>query len=96
MSVERKLAPPAPTIEQTTAAPELALLAVLEATLDVAVVALAAAWPELHCLDLEPDCPASRTAFEIVERAHHLAAAINRYRLALASAERRRYDDLPF
>jgi hypothetical protein len=84
-----------PTVEQLTASPELATLAVLDAALGVAIVALVAAWPELN--DLEANCPHDepRTALDVVQRAGDLAGAINRYRLALATADRRKYD-LPF
>ena len=84
-----------PTVEQLAASPEMGLLAVLEHVLDVAIVSLAAACPELHCLDLVPDCDQSRAAFDILLRARDLGSAINRYRLALASAERRQAE-LPF
>jgi hypothetical protein len=62
--------------------------------LDVAGVALAAAWPELHDIDLcNHDEP--RAAFDVLRRADDLVAAVNRYRLALAVADHRTHD-LPF
>lgn len=82
------------TYEQLLVAPELASLAVLEAVLDVASVALAAAWPELHDVDLcDHDEP--RAALDVLRRAADLVAAINRYRLALVVADDRKHD-LPF
>ena len=82
------------TAEQLAAAPELAVLAVLEVALRTAILALVAAWPELNDLDDDPlDEP--RAALELVERARDLGAAVNRYRLALATAHGRQ-DDLPF
>lgn len=82
------------TAEQLAAAPELAVLAVLEVALRAAILALVAAWPELNDLDDDPlDEP--RAALELVERARDLGAAVNRYRLALATAHGRQ-DDLPF
>ena len=82
-------------MEQLAAAPELAILAVLEAALDVTILALAAAWPELQELDLDSSYDEARAAFDVIERARTLAAAVNRYRLALATADRRDHD-LPF
>jgi len=84
-----------PTYEQLLAAPELASLAVLEAVLEITGVALAAAWPELHDLDLACEHDEPRAALEVLQRASDLIAAINRYRLALVRARDRQYD-LPF
>ncbi len=83
------------TPQRLAAAPELAVLAVLDTALGAAIVALAVAWPELH--DLDDTCPDDepRAALGIVEHARGLAAAIQRYRLALASSNRRE-PDLPF
>jgi hypothetical protein len=87
-------APVRVTWEQLLAAPELASLAVLEAALDVAGVALAAAWPELQDIDLcDHDEP--RAALEVLRRAADLVAAVNHYRRALAVADDRN-NDLPF
>jgi hypothetical protein len=77
--------------EKLMASPELAPLAVLDATLDVVVLALAAAWPELHSGDLAHDEP--RAALEVIEMARALAAALRRYRRVIA---RHREVDLPF
>lgn len=82
------------THEQLLAAPELASLAVLEVVLDVAGVALVAAWPELNDIDLcDHDEP--RAALDVLRRGADLVAAVNRYRLALAIAGDRKHD-LPF
>lgn len=76
------------------AAPELAVVAVLEAALDATVFALAAAWPELQLgHDLRYDEP--RAALDVIEHARALAAALRGYRRALA-AKRQRELDLPF
>lgn len=83
------------TYEQLVAAPELGSLAVLEAALDVACVALAAAWPELHDIDIACEHDEPRAALEILHRAGHLVAAVNRYRLVLAFADAKKHD-LPF
>lgn len=83
------------TCEQLLAAPELASLAVLEAALDVASVALAAAWPELHDIDIACEHDEPRAAFDILLRASNLAAAVNRYRLVLALTHTKQ-NDLPF
>jgi hypothetical protein len=82
------------TYEQLVAAPELASLAVLEVSLNVTGVALAAAWPELHDINLcDHDEP--RAALDILRLAADLVAAVNRYRLALAVAHDRQHA-LPF
>jgi hypothetical protein len=91
---ERRLL--SPTYEQLLAAPELASLALLESALDVASLALAAAWPELHDADVhERDDDEPLAALEILERAATLVAAIHRYRRVLVAAGTAR-DDLPF
>jgi len=79
--------------EKLMAAPELAALAVLDAALDVAVLALAAAWPELHTGDTDHDQP--RAALDAINHARALSAALRRYRRALARADRCEAD-LPF
>jgi hypothetical protein len=76
------------------AAPELGALAVLDTALRVAVLALAAAWPELHTDQLPCDEP--RAALEVIEHARDLGLAVRRYRRALAAAAARRHDELPF
>jgi hypothetical protein len=85
-----------PSVVDLYAAPELAVLAVLEAGVDVALVALVAAHPE----DLDDEDPAPherRAARQLIEAARDLASAVNRYRLALACARDRERDGLlPF
>lgn len=82
------------TYEQLLVAPELASLALLETALDVAGVALAASWPELHDIYMcDHDEP--RAALDILRLAGDLVAAINRYRLVLAVAHDRQHA-LPF
>ncbi len=82
------------TAQQLATAPELAVLAVLEVALRAAILALVAAWPELNDLD-DDSLDEPRAALHLVERARDLGAAVNRYRLALATADGRQ-DDLPF
>jgi hypothetical protein len=67
--------------EHLAAAPELGTLAVLRSAIDVAVLALAAAWPDLHTDELR--YPQSRAALDVIERARDLALALRRYRRAL-------------
>lgn len=84
-----------PSVVDLYSAPELAVLAVLEAAIDVALIALIAAHPD----DVDDDSvsPESRAAHALVEDARDVAAAVNRYRLALACARERERDDLlPF
>jgi hypothetical protein len=75
-----------PRVDDIYAAPELAVLAVLEAAVDVALVAVAAAYPD----DDEDDMPPVRRAADLlVDAGRELHAAINRYRLALVVARQR-------
>jgi hypothetical protein len=83
-----------PSVLDLYAAPELAVLAVLEAGVDVALVALIAAHPDD---DDDPVPPERRAARQLIEAARDLASAVNRYRLALARARDRERDELlPF
>lgn len=84
-----------PTVDETAAAPELAILGAIEAAVDLAIVALVAAQPELQ---LTADQHATVTtaaavaADRIIAAAQGLAAAIADYRLTLCAPA----DDLPF
>jgi hypothetical protein len=82
--------------EDLLSAPELASLALLEAALGVAILAVAAACPDLNDPDVEflVDEPA-QAAFDVVERARVLGASLNRYRLAVVAAQQREVD-MPF
>lgn len=83
------------TIEQLWAAPELACLAVLDAAIDMAILAIAAVHPELQDNDRAEPTAALRAATLVIEDARALGAAITRYRLVLRR-DRDRSDDLPF
>lgn len=90
-----RLHPSRPSVLDLYAAPELAILAVLEAGVDVALVALIAAHPDDD--DDDPIPPERRAARHVIEAARDLASAVNRYRLALACARDRERDELlPF
>jgi hypothetical protein len=85
-----------PSIVDLYASPELGVLAVLESAVDVALLALVAAYPED-----EPDAEnvplERRAARNLVSAAGDLATALHRYRLALVRARERDCDDLlPF
>jgi len=81
------------SIEQLGAAPELAVLVVLEAAADNAVLALATAYPELEDVEHPDDStPATREALSVVEHARALGVALARYRRALLREQLR--DDL--
>ena len=82
------------TYPKLAAAPELGALAVLDTALRVAILALAAAWPELHTDHLPRDEP--RAALDVIEHARDLGLAVRRYRRALAAAAVRRDDEMPF
>lgn len=86
-----------PRLDDLYSAPELAALSILEAAADVAVVALLAAHPDDDD-ELDADSPLEqRAASNLVDAARDVAAAVNRYRLALVLARARRRDDLlPF
>jgi hypothetical protein len=87
----------APTARQLGVAPELAVLAVLEAAIHSAIPALCAAQPELCAA--APDAGGSSRSACAAERAILLALelreALHGYRLALEE-EPRRDDPLPF
>lgn len=86
-----------PAVDELYAAPELAVLAVLETTVDVALVALVAAHPDDFYDDDAPCPPERRAARALVEAARDVASAVNRYRLALVCARDRERDELlPF
>jgi len=72
-----------PRVEDLYAAPELAVLAVLEAAVDVSLVALVAAHPDDHELEDDPPPPERVAARALVEAVRNVADAVNRYRLAL-------------
>ena len=91
---------PRPRCEDLSAEPQLAILAVLEAAADIAILALGAEYPELACPDVDPrNPPELRAALELVEIARALDRALGRYRRALrdARARQEQEDDLlPF
>jgi hypothetical protein len=87
-----------PSLGELVTAPELAALATLDHALQISILALAAAWPELELLDfpLPPGIDARlRAALHILEDARRLALHLRRYRVALRDTERRELD-LPF
>lgn len=79
-----------PRVDDLYAAPELAVLAVLETNAHVAVLALGAAHPDLQDVDdRDTEALELHAAIAILDAARTLAETINRYRLALALAEQR-------
>ncbi len=85
-----------PTCRELVRAPELAILAVVENAIDVAIVALVAAQPELQpAADQRDDVDSSVAvaADHLIAAAQALAAAVATYRVALRD---RRDDELPF
>jgi hypothetical protein len=76
--------------------PELAVLAVLDTAVEVALAALVVAYPDNE-LDADELPIERRAARGLVTAAHDLSEALARYRLALARAkERDRIDNNPF
>jgi hypothetical protein len=85
-----------PTCHELVCAPELAILTSIEMALDVALVALVAAQPELHPTADGYDAastPAAVAADHIIVCAQTLAVAIADYRAALRDPS---HNDLPF
>ena len=79
-----------PTPDELVIAPELAILGALEAIIDLALVALVAAQPELRATLDGHDAvstPAANHADLVIEKAQALATAIAAYRITR---------DLPF
>jgi hypothetical protein len=79
-----------PTPSELVIAPELAILGALDAALDLAIIALVAAQPELHATEHGRDVVRSQAAHNadlVIARAQALAAAIVVYRITR---------DLPF
>lgn len=94
----------APTPDQLNDAPELAIVAALQATLEASEAALFAANRELEFddrpldeSDLQP--PRVWIAHAILESIQQLNHLLSRYRHAIERAEQRRlarFDDIPF
>lgn len=91
---DRDWLPAPPEIEY---APEIALLAVLHRTLDVAVYALLASHPCLTDLELSYhlDQPEVRAADAVIAQAHRLRAALDHYRAEIAALYARVVDQHP-
>ena len=84
-----------PIVDEIAAAPELAVLGTIEAAIDIALVALGAAHPELQPTTDHRDAvttPAAAAADRVIVTAQALAAAIVDYRLTVLAP----CDDLPF
>jgi hypothetical protein len=77
-------------------APELAILGALEAAIDLAIIALVAAQPELHAhedgREAVSQTAAAQSADHVIAQAQALAAAILGYRLERHSHD---HDDRP-
>jgi hypothetical protein len=80
-----------PHVEALYAAPQLAVLAILETNAQVAILALGAAHPDIQDAAPAPDPDALQlhAAIAILDAVRTLAETINRYRLALVLAEQR-------
>ena len=90
--------PPILSVEQLWAAPELAALAVLDAAIDAAALAIGAVYPEMADHDPDDLTDSLRAANVVLEDAQTLACSLARYRLILRRARSRpdRDDDTPF
>jgi hypothetical protein len=84
-----------PSVEQLWRAPELASLAVLDAAIDMAILAVTAVYPEMQDQDPDDQTASLRAAIVVIEDARILATSMARYRLVLARAGDRA-DDTPF
>ena len=78
-----------PRVEDLYAAPELAVLAVLEAAVDVSFVALVAAHPDDHEPEDDPPPPERVAARALIVAVRNVTDAVNKYRLALTRARHR-------
>jgi hypothetical protein len=78
-----------PAADDLCIAPELAILSALEVALVVAAQVLNVAHTEILAPgdDRHPASPDTKIAAEIITQAARLAAAINRYRLALVDPD---------
>ena len=89
-----------PRVEHLSAEPQLASLAILETAANVAILALAAEYPELASDDVDlREPPELGPAVDIIELALAVDRTIARYRCAVAERyEREREEDelLPF
>ena len=92
---------PPPTPFEIANAPELAILAALDATLDLALRALLAAHPQLGDPDVpswaRDSSPSRTTADRILALAVRLTHELNAYRRATAPSPRPEHDpEIPF
>ena len=96
MTRPRRSHPWLPTPDELAFTPALAILGSIEAAIDLAILALVAAQPELWPTDDGHDAvtsPAAHSADEVITTAQALAAAIAHYRLTLRRPD---HDELPF
>lgn len=84
-----------PSVEQLWVAPELATLAVLDAAVDMAILAIMAVYPEMQDQDSADQTASLRAATVVIEDAQALIASMARYRLVLRRVPDRA-DDTPF
>jgi hypothetical protein len=82
----------APSVQQLWVAPELASLAVLDAAIDVAILAIGAVYPEMQDQDPADQTASLRAATVVLEDARTLAASLARYRVILRRAPDRAED----
>jgi hypothetical protein len=85
-----------PTVGDLVVAPELAILAALDTAVDLTIIALVAAQPELQSAADQRDGVESSVAVaadHLITAAQALAATVATYRVALRD---RRDDELPF
>jgi hypothetical protein len=86
-----------PRVVDLYVAPELAALAVLEAALDVTIVAIVAAHPDDHELEDDPPAPERVAARALLRAVRNAVSAVNRYRLEISIERARERDELmPF
>ena len=85
-----------PRVEQLSAEPQLASLAILEAAANVAILALAAEHSELGDDDIQRDDHELHAALDLVDLARAIGITIMRYRRALAESRRNEQRLLPF
>ena len=84
------------SFEELALAPEFAALVLLEAAADTAVLALAAAYPELQHQDDSAPSLELRVTRNLLGAASAVSESVHRYCLAIRFARRKRYDSITF
>jgi hypothetical protein len=75
---------PLPSADELGRAPERTALTALDASAELAVLALVAAYPELQCVEEAEHLPCEvHAALAVIDAARDLSARLHRYQIAL-------------